>query len=139
LKRERDDAIEEAAALKGTVEDLTQARAGAEARAVELSQRLRKVRQSKVQETARSIGAAFSPFVIAAAVATVGYWTYQFIGSGSPPLAPTSEPASAEKWAPATTKEAGSVQQPVLTNASVSKRDRGTPTYALSNRSRAQT
>src|SRR5262245_23158553 len=81
LKRERDGALDEVAALKGMVEELTQARQHAEASAVELSQRLRKVRQSKAQEIARSIGAAFSPFVIAAAVATAGFWTYQLIGS----------------------------------------------------------
>jgi chromosome segregation ATPase len=86
LKRERDDALDEVAALKGTVEKLTQARADAEARAVELLQRLRKVPQSKVQETARSIGAAVSPFVIAAAVATLGFWTYQLIWSAPQPL-----------------------------------------------------
>jgi len=80
LKRERDSALDEVAALKGTVEELTQAREHAEARTVELSQRLRKVRQSKAQEIARSIGAAFSPFVIAAAAATVGFWTYQSFG-----------------------------------------------------------
>jgi hypothetical protein len=81
LKRERDSALDEVAALKGTVEELTQAREHAEARTVELSQRLRMVRQSKAQEIARSIRAAFSPFVIAAAVATVGFWTYQLIWS----------------------------------------------------------
>ena len=80
LKRERDSALDEVAALKGTVEELTQAREHAEARTVELSQRLRKVRQRKAQEIARSIGAAFSPFVIAAAAATVGFWTYQSFG-----------------------------------------------------------
>jgi HAMP domain-containing protein len=86
LKRERDSALDEVAALKGTVEELTQAREHAEARTVELSQRLRKVRQSKAQEIARSIGAAFSPFVIAAAVATVGFWTYQLVWSAPQPL-----------------------------------------------------
>src|SRR5215831_11257645 len=86
LKWERDSALDEAAALKGTVEELTQAREHAEARTVELSQRLRKVRQSKAQEIARSIGAAFSPFVIAAAVATVGFWTYQLVWSAPQPL-----------------------------------------------------
>jgi len=59
LKRERDNALDEVAALKGTVEELTQAREHAEARTVELSQRLRKVRQSKAQEIAGSIGAAY--------------------------------------------------------------------------------
>ena len=41
FKRERDDALDEVAALKGTVEKLTQARAGAEARARDVSQTLR--------------------------------------------------------------------------------------------------
>src|SRR5262249_28744823 len=85
---------EEVAAAKATVEGLTQAREHAEARAVELSQHLRKVRQSKAQETARSIGAALSPFVVAAAVATLGFWTYQLIWSAPQPLlAVTSESA----------------------------------------------
>src|SRR5262249_27257922 len=81
LKRERDSALDEVAALKTAVEELTQAREHAEARTVELSQRLRQVRQTKAQETVRSIGAAFSPFVIVVAVATLGFWTYQLIGS----------------------------------------------------------
>src|SRR5262249_5822224 len=90
LKRERDSALDEVAAFKAT--ELTQARADAEARAVELSQRLRRVRQTKAQDTARSIGAVFSPFVIAAAVATVGFWTYQLIWSAPQTLpAVTSE------------------------------------------------
>jgi hypothetical protein len=92
LKRERDSALDEVAALKTSVEELTQVRADAEARTAELSQRVRKVRQSKAQETVRSVGAAVSPFVIAAAVATVGFWTYQLIWSAPQPLlAVTSE------------------------------------------------
>jgi len=51
-----------------------------------LSQRLSKVRQSKVQEIARSIGASLSTFVIAAAVATAGFWTYQLMWSVPQPL-----------------------------------------------------
>jgi PAN domain-containing protein len=86
FKRERDSALDEVAALKGTVEESSQARADAEARAVELSQRLRKVRQTKAQDIARSIGAVLSPFVIAAAVATLGFWTYQLIWSAPQPL-----------------------------------------------------
>jgi hypothetical protein len=82
LTRERNKALDEVAALKTTIEELTQARAGAEARAVESSQRLRNVRQSKAQEIARSIGTALSPLIIAAAVATAGFWTYQLIWSG---------------------------------------------------------
>src|SRR5262249_58464531 len=81
-----DSALDEVAALKRTVEELTKARTDAEARAVELSRRLTKVHQSKAQDIVRSIGAAFSPFVIAAAVATVGFWTYQLIWSAPRPL-----------------------------------------------------
>jgi TIR domain/PAN domain len=96
LKRERDSALDEVAALKTSVEELTQVRADAEARTAELSQRLRKVRQSKAQETARSIGAAFSPFVIAAAVATVGFWTYQLIWSAPQPLLAITSDSTAD-------------------------------------------
>jgi PAN domain-containing protein len=93
LKVERDSALDEVAALKATVEELTQAREHADARVVELSQHLRKVRQSKAQETARSIGAAISPLVIAAAVATLGFWTYQLVWSTPQSLlAVTSDP-----------------------------------------------
>jgi hypothetical protein len=92
LTRDRNKALDEVAALKTTVGQLTQARADAEARAVELSQRLREVRQSKAQEIARSIGATLSPLIIAAAVATAGFWTYQFIWSSPQSLsAGTSE------------------------------------------------
>jgi hypothetical protein len=92
LKRERDSAFDEVAALKTTVGELIQARENAEASAVELSQRLSKVRQSKARETARSIGAALSPLVIAAAVATLGFWTYQLIWpSPQPPPAVASD------------------------------------------------
>src|SRR5262245_11284080 len=94
LKRERDSALDEVAALKASVEEVTQTRAHAEARVVDLSQPLRKVRQSKAQEIARSMGATLSLFVIAAAVATIGFWTYQLIWSGPQPLlAVTSESA----------------------------------------------
>src|SRR5262249_13931760 len=48
--------------------------------------RLTKVRQSKTQEIARSMGTALSRFVIVAAVATVGFWTYQLIWSAPRPL-----------------------------------------------------
>src|SRR5262249_18383985 len=86
FKRERNSVIDEVAALKRTVEELTKARTDAEARAVELSRRLTKVRQSKVQDIVRPIGAAFSWFVIGAAVATAGFWTYQPIWSAPQPL-----------------------------------------------------
>jgi chromosome segregation ATPase len=84
LKRERDDALDEVAAIKSTIEKLTQERA------VEL----RKVRQSKAQETIRSIGAVLSPFVIAAALATLGFWTYQVMWSAPETLSPASETAT---------------------------------------------
>jgi TIR domain/PAN domain len=96
LKRERDNALDEVAALKQTVGELTQAREHAEARSVELSQRLSKVRQSKAQDIARSIGAAFSPFVIAAALATVGFWTYQLIWSAPQPLPAITSDSTAD-------------------------------------------
>src|SRR5262245_32373231 len=86
LKREHDSALDEVAALKGTVEELTQARSDAEARVVDLSQRLSKVRQAKAKEIARSVGAKLSLLVIAAAVATVGFWTYHLIWSAPQPL-----------------------------------------------------
>src|SRR3984893_1647116 len=86
LTRDRNKALDEVAALKTTVEELTQARADADARMLDLSQRLRNVRKSKAQETARSISAALPPFVIAAAVATLGFWSYQLIWSAPPPL-----------------------------------------------------
>jgi hypothetical protein len=95
LKRERDSALDEVATLKTTVVELTQAREDAEARTAELSQRLTKLHQSKAQETARSIAAAFSPFVIVAAVATAGFWTYQLIW-----LAPQPPPAVASGSTP---------------------------------------
>jgi hypothetical protein len=79
LKREHDKAFDEAAALRATVEELTQARADAEARVAELSQHLRKVRQSKAQEIARSLGVAIPLFVLAAALATIGFWTYHLV------------------------------------------------------------
>jgi len=86
LKRARDGALDEVVALKGTVEELTRAREHAEARTVELSQRLSKVRQAKAKEIVRSMGATLSLFVIAAAVATVGFWTYQLIWSAPQPV-----------------------------------------------------
>jgi chromosome segregation ATPase len=94
LKRERDSALDEVAALKTAVEELQQGLEQAEARTVELSQRLRKVSQSKAQETIRSIGAVLSPFVIAAALVTLGFWTYQVMWSAPETLSPTSEAAT---------------------------------------------
>ena len=80
LKREHDKAFDEAAALRATVQELTQARADAEARVAELSQHLRKVRQSKAQGIARSfLGVAIPLLVLAGAVATIGFWTYQLL------------------------------------------------------------
>jgi hypothetical protein len=95
LKRERDGALDEVAALKTMVEELTQAREHAEARTADLSQRLRKVRQGKAQETVRSIGAALSPLIIAAAMVTLGFWTYQVMWSAPESLSgATSETAT---------------------------------------------
>ena len=89
---ERNKALAEVATLKTTVEELTRARADANAQVVDLSQRLENVRKSKAQEIARSIGAALPPFVIAGALATLGFWTYQLIWlAPRPPLAVTSE------------------------------------------------
>ena len=86
LKRERDQALDEVAALKATLEEATRARSDAEARVINSSRRLSKVRQSKAKEIARAMGATLSPLVIAAAVATVGFWTYQLIWSAPRPL-----------------------------------------------------
>src|SRR5262245_11716396 len=86
LQREHDKAFDEAAALRTTVEELTRARADAEARVAELSQHLRKVRQNKAQGIARSfLGVAIPLFLLAAAVATIGFWTYQLIWSAPQP------------------------------------------------------
>jgi predicted nucleic acid-binding Zn-ribbon protein len=103
LQRERDSALDEIAALKGTVAELTRARSEAEARETDTlqqvaalkvtvdevtrarsdaEQRLSKLRQTKAKELVRSI----SPFVIAAALATVGIWTYQLIWPAPQPL-----------------------------------------------------
>ena len=103
LQRERDSALDEIAALKGTVAELTRARSEAEARKTDTlqqvaalkvtvdevtrarsdaEQRLSKLRQTKAKEIVQSI----SPFVIAAAVATVGIWTYQLIWRAPQPL-----------------------------------------------------
>src|SRR5262249_34495673 len=69
----------EVAALRATVEELTRARADAEARVAELSQHLRKVRQSKAQEIVRSLDVVIPLFVLAAALATIGFWTYHLV------------------------------------------------------------
>jgi TIR domain/PAN domain len=103
LKREGNEARDEVVALKGTVEELTRARSDAEAREAETARevaalkatiddvtrarsdaekRLSKIRQTKAKEIVRSI----SPFVIAAAVATVGIWTYQLIWPAPQPV-----------------------------------------------------
>ena len=103
LERERDSALDEIAALKGTVEELTRARSEAEARETDTlqqvatlratvdevtrarsdaEQRLSKVRQIKGKEIVRSI----SPLVIAAAVATLAIWTYQLVWPAPQPL-----------------------------------------------------
>jgi hypothetical protein len=106
LTRERNKALDEVTTLKAMVEESTRARADANAQVIDLSQRLRNVRKSKAQEIARSIGAAFPPLVIAATVATLGFWTYQLIWSGPrSPLAVTSEMPEAERQRLAAIKE----------------------------------
>jgi cytoskeletal protein RodZ len=69
------DTLQKIATLRTTVDELTRARSDAE-------QRLSKLRQTKAKEIVRSV----SPFVIAAAVATVGIWTYQLIWPAPQPL-----------------------------------------------------
>jgi hypothetical protein len=100
LKRELNNAADEVVALKATVGELSQARADAEEKHEEgqrernsalnevaaLKKELTQVRQSKTKEIARSIGATLSPLVIAAAVATVGFWTYQLFWPAPQPL-----------------------------------------------------
>ena len=51
-------------------------------RGADAEQRLSKLRQTKAKEIVRSI----SPFVIAAAIATVGIWTYQLVWPAPHPL-----------------------------------------------------
>ena len=103
LQRERDSALDEIAALKGTVQELARARSEGEARETDTlqqvaalratvdevtrarsdaEQRLTKLRQTKAKEIARSI----SPFVIAAALVTLGVWTYQLVWPAPQPL-----------------------------------------------------
>jgi PAN domain-containing protein len=103
LKRELDKALNHTAALQATVENVSKARSEAEARGAEAAreiaalkvtvddvtrartdaeQRLTKLRQTKAKEIVQSI----SPLVIAAAVATVGIWTYQLIWPAPQPL-----------------------------------------------------
>jgi TIR domain/PAN domain len=103
LKRDLDSALDEGAALKATVDTLTRVRSEAESREADnlrqvaalkatvdevtqarsdAEQRLSKLRQTKAKEIVRSI----SPFVIAAALATIGIWTYQLFWPAPQPL-----------------------------------------------------
>jgi hypothetical protein len=123
LKRERNEAREEIAALKITVEELMRARSELEARETDAlqqvaalratvdevtrarsdaEQRLSKVRQVKAKEIVRSV----SPFVIAAALATVGIWTYQIIWP-----APQSVPAVISESASEAERELAAIKQ----------------------------
>jgi hypothetical protein len=116
LKRERDGALDEIAALKTTAEELTRARSEAEARATDTlhqvaalratvdevsrarsdaEQRLSQVGRLKAKETVRSIATVLSPLVLAAAVATVGFWTYQLVSSAPQPSPPVTSDATA--------------------------------------------
>jgi TIR domain/PAN domain len=128
LKRERD----EVTALKATLEEVTRARSESEGQVVELSQRLSEanaqvsasVRRIKVANSAaRAALFARGPVMrfgsIAAAVATVAFWTYHLLWPASQPLPPTtSESAAVQQSAPANAKETASVQQTVPTNTS---------------------
>jgi TIR domain/PAN domain len=117
LKRERDGALDDIAALKTTVEELTRARSQAQARETDAlqqiaalratvdevtrarsdaEQRLGKVRRLKAEEIVRSIATAVSPLVIAAAVATAGFWTYQLVWSAPPPSPGVASDSSAD-------------------------------------------
>src|SRR5262249_52000042 len=85
LERERDKASDQAAALTTTVAELTQARA--EARGAELSQHLSKIKHSRQPRAASFAVVALQFGSIAAALATVGFWTYQLIWSAPQPSA----------------------------------------------------
>jgi TIR domain-containing protein len=112
LQRERDDALGHSQALKTTSEELGRIRSESEANIVELSRNLdEKTAQlsALTKSSARQIGLARSAmraalfargstmqFVsIAAAVATLSFWTYHLVGSASPPTA--SEQGSVEQ------------------------------------------
>src|SRR5262249_32914998 len=79
------DTLKQVAALRTTVDEVTRARSDAE-------QRLSKLRQTKAKEIVRSI----SPFVIAAAVATLGFWIYHLVWSASEPLTASAPPSVQE-------------------------------------------
>jgi TIR domain-containing protein/PAN domain-containing protein len=110
LQRERDSALDEIAALKGTVQEFTRARSEAEARETDTlqqvaalkatvaeatkarsdaEQRLSKLRQTKAKEIVRSI----SPFVLAAALVTVGIWTYHLVRPAAEPPTGSAPPS----------------------------------------------
>src|SRR5262249_2855760 len=85
LERERDKASDQAAALTTTVAELTQARAVAEGRGAELAQHLSKIKHSRQPRAASFAVVALQFGSIAAALATVGFWTYQLIWSAPQP------------------------------------------------------
>ena len=108
LKLERDKALNDAAVLKATVEELTRAQADAEAREAQAQKDLKRGRDKALYEaaalraTARAAWFARSSVMqfgsIAAAMATVGFWTYYLIWS-APHLPPpnTSESAAVQQ------------------------------------------
>jgi TIR domain/PAN domain len=106
LARERDSAVSQVTALSATVDEVTRARSDAE-------QRLSKVRQIKAKEIVRSV----SPFVIAAAVATVGIWTYQLVRP-----APQSVPAVLNDSTTEAEREQAAIREEQLRQAAADTR-----------------
>ena len=84
LRRERGEAVDEAAALRATVEELSRARAESEASLAALSQRLREA-EARLQATAQADGRHFTArqrakwVFIAAALAAVSFLTCEFL------------------------------------------------------------
>jgi hypothetical protein len=108
LQRERDEVLGQSHALKATAEELSRIRSENEANIVELSRNLNeKTAQlsALTKSSARQIGLARSAMraalfargstmqcvSIAAAVATLAFWTYHLVGSASPPIAQEQE------------------------------------------------
>jgi hypothetical protein len=148
LKRECERASDEAAALRTTIDELARARSESEAQVSESSRRLDEAKaqlSELTKSTTRQIellkgavraalfarGSAVQYVAIAAAVATVGFWTYQLIWSASQPRRPMRDEqasvqspvlanTSIQQPTQAATKEAASAQQPAPTNASAS-------------------
>jgi TIR domain len=112
LKKERDEALDQTAALKATVEELSRTRSDSETNVVELSRRLneanaqisasnRQIEVAKVATRAALFarGSAMQFGSIAAAVATVAFWTYHVIWPAQLLAPSTSEPASVQQAA----------------------------------------